>query len=116
MSRASRAWSKSQLGKSTSIKLTPKQYFVLGFKAAIEMINTPPQHNVKNPPGQIVNPITPNFEQPLASLIKEYASETHQKALQDAFDTGWHLGYREGVKTSSRPLFPQDCFTSEAAR
>jgi hypothetical protein len=52
------------------------------------MIRTPPQHNVKDPPGQIVAPTSAlvSFEKPLQQLIQEYQQETLYK---QGFDDGW---------------------------
>lgn len=79
------------------------------------MIRTPPQHNTENPPGQVKY----NFERPLGHLINEYTSETHQKALQEAFETGKVVGYHDGYLAARRRYAPQsfpDYDNSEAAR
>jgi len=34
-----------------------------------------------------------NFEKPLGKAIEEYAAESHQKALQEAYQRGWWDGY-----------------------
>ena len=71
-----------------------------------------PAKDTKNPPGQHV-------ERPLATSIKEYADDSHGKALQEAYREGFEEGYRNGIYASEkavcaliRPTHP----SSETAR
>ncbi len=56
------------------------------------------------------------FDKPLVKAIEEYqaenASESHQKALQEAFDTGYRAGYQQALVDRLGPLDP----SSEYAR
>lgn len=64
-----------------------------------------PEKDLKHPPGQIVTPISGvpyNFEKPLQGLVEDYTSESHQKALQDAFERGYRIGYRYGFAKALR--------------
>ena len=69
------------------------------------MIRTPPQYNLKNPPGQVVNPL-PQFERPLVEAIADYnhksAVVTRQEALRASFEEGWRVGYVRGLADSRR--------------
>lgn len=60
------------------------------------MIRTPPQHNTKNPPGQI------NFEQPLAKSIEEFRREE----VKSAYQRGWDAGYKAGQALATKALDP----------
>ena len=52
------------------------------------------------------------FEKPLTKAIEEYASESLQKRLLEAFDTGYKAGYQQALVDRLGPLDP----SSEYAR
>ena len=60
------------------------------------MIRTPPQHNTKNPPGQV------NFEKPLSKSIEEF----RQEEVKSAYQQGWDAGYKAGQALATKHLNP----------
>ncbi len=54
------------------------------------------------------------FEKPLTKAIEDYeaenAAESHQKALQEAFDTGYRAGYQQALVDRLGPLDPSSEF------
>ncbi len=81
------------------------------------MIRTPPQHNTKHPPGQVVAataaPI--NQEKTLAKEIEAYIEIQHSSEYQKGFHAGYKLGYLDGFKKGKEYSYPLD-LGSEAAR
>ena len=71
------------------------------------MIRTPPQHNTKHPPGQIVNPVgvasVQHQDKPLTKAIDEYKQTEEYKK-----------GFTDGWNKALNAKFPQH--TSEASR
>jgi len=83
------------------------------------MMHKRPETNTTHPPGQIINesPVV-NFEKPLTGLMKEYEEylqKSPQKALQDAFEHGYRIGYQSGKLDAHRGTKQLDP-TSEASR
>jgi hypothetical protein len=73
------------------------------------MIRKFPGHDVDNPPGCV------NYDKPFVQAVEDYVSESHQKALQEAYQRGWWDGYakcEDEHLEASRALDP----SSENAR
>ena len=68
------------------------------------MIRTPPQHNTKNLPGQIVYT---NWEKPLSKHIEESVEDQKNQEI-------YTQGYKDGWDAAMNTKYPQP--SSEAAR